>query len=50
MTQERVNISTDREDTMSYLLKGNDENGLTKDELNETITILILASSETVSL
>lgn len=47
--QARVQMNTDRQDFMSYLLKGDDKNGLTKDEINEAATILILAGSETVS-
>lgn len=46
--QARVQMNTDRQDFMSYLLRGDDKSGLTKDEINEAATILILAGSETV--
>ncbi|OQV06561.1 hypothetical protein CLAIMM_11111 [Cladophialophora immunda] len=40
---------TDREDFMSYILRHNDEKGMTKDEIGENSNILILAGSETTA-
>ena len=40
---------TDREDFMSYILRYNDEKGMTKDEIGENSNILILAGSETTA-
>lgn len=40
---------TDREDFMSYILRHNDEKGMTPDEIGENSNILILAGSETTA-
>lgn len=40
---------TDREDFMSYILRFNDEKGMTADEIGENANILILAGSETTA-
>lgn len=40
---------TDREDFMSYILRYNDEKGMTVDEIGENSNILILAGSETTA-
>lgn len=45
---KRVELGdTDREDFMSYILRHNDEKGLTKGELIENASLLIIADSET---
>lgn len=40
---------TDREDFMSYILRHNNEKGMTQDEIGENSNILILAGSETTA-
>jgi cytochrome P450 len=40
---------TEREDFMSYILRFNDEKGMTPDEIGENANILILAGSETTA-
>lgn len=40
---------TDREDFMSYILRFNDEKGMSPDEIGENANILILAGSETTA-
>lgn len=40
---------TDREDFMSYILRYNNEKGMTQDEIGENSNILILAGSETTA-
>ncbi|CAG9938600.1 unnamed protein product [Clonostachys rosea f. rosea IK726] len=47
---KRVELGkTDREDFMSYILRHNDEKGLTKGELVENASVLIIAGSETTA-
>lgn len=41
--------NTDREDFMSYILRYNNEKGMTPDEIGENANILILAGSETTA-
>ncbi|KAJ9622840.1 hypothetical protein H2204_011449 [Knufia peltigerae] len=41
--------NTEREDFMSYILRFNDEKGMTPDEIGENANILILAGSETTA-
>ena len=40
---------TDREDFMSYILRHNDEKGMTPDEIGENANVLIIAGSETTA-
>ena len=41
--------NTEREDFMSYILRYNDEKGMSADEIGENANILILAGSETTA-
>jgi hypothetical protein len=47
--RRRMNTKTDRKDILSYVLKLNDEKGLTLPELDATASIIILAGSESTS-
>ncbi|OAG04855.1 cytochrome P450 monooxygenase-like protein [Paraphaeosphaeria sporulosa] len=46
-TAKRIEKFTDRKDFMSYILKHNDEKGMTRDEIMRTSGVLIVAGSET---
>lgn len=45
----RMQKPTERPDFMSYILRHNDEKGMTKPEIEATVSILILAGSETTA-
>lgn len=45
----RLQRQTDRPDFMSYILRHNDEKGMTKPEIEATVATLILAGSETTA-
>ncbi|KAF2462739.1 cytochrome P450 monooxygenase-like protein, partial [Lindgomyces ingoldianus] len=46
-TMRRLEMKTDRKDFMSYILKHNDEKGMTTAEIMKTMSIVIIAGSET---
>lgn len=46
---ERLNLGSERPDIIEYIKKSNDEKGMTVPELEETLTILVLAGSETTA-
>ncbi|KAF2108459.1 cytochrome P450 monooxygenase-like protein [Lophiotrema nucula] len=46
-TARRLDVKTDRKDFMSYILKHNDEKGMTREEIMKTSGIVIIAGSET---
>ncbi|RDW85292.1 hypothetical protein BP6252_02882 [Coleophoma cylindrospora] len=48
-TEKRLEAKTDRIDFMTYILRHNDERGMSKEELMETSGLLILAGSETTA-
>ncbi|PBP27601.1 cytochrome P450 monooxygenase [Diplocarpon rosae] len=48
-TRHRLETETDRRDFMSYILRHNDEKGMSRDELMNTSELLILAGSETTA-
>ena len=48
-TARRLDMKTDRKDFMDYILRYNDERGMSRSELMETSAILILAGSETTA-
>lgn len=48
--EERLKITTDRKDFMSYMLREKGQKGMTDDEFKEAAGILVMAGSETVSL
>ena len=45
----RINLETQRADFMTDILKHNHENGLSIDEIRATLSVLIMAGSETVA-
>ena len=47
--QRRIAMQTDRKDFLSYILKANDEKGMTVPELEATSSVIILAGSESTS-
>ncbi|KAJ4346456.1 uncharacterized protein N0V89_010385 [Didymosphaeria variabile] len=48
-TAKRMDTKTDRKDFMSYILKHNDERGMSREEIMRTSGILIVAGSETTA-
>ena len=48
-TKKRLDAKTDRKDFMSYILRHNDDRGMTQEELMETSGMLIIAGSETTA-
>ncbi|KAL8694627.1 MAG: hypothetical protein Q9218_000722 [Villophora microphyllina] len=48
-TEQRLNRQTDRKDFMSYILRHNDQKGMTRDEIKGTTGALIIAGSETTA-
>ncbi|KAH8585652.1 cytochrome P450 monooxygenase-like protein [Bisporella sp. PMI_857] len=48
-TAKRLDLKTDRTDFMSYILRHNDERGMTRAEIENTSGLLIIAGSETTS-
>ena len=44
---QRIASKSDRPDFMKYILENNREGGLTREEINSTVTLLVLAGSET---
>jgi len=47
--KKRMNEGTDREDFMSYILRANDEKGMTLEEIESNVQFLIVAGSETTA-
>ena len=47
--QKRIALQTDRKDFLSYILRANDEKGMTIPELEATSSVIILAGSESTS-
>lgn len=47
---QRMQQKTDRPDFLTYLLRNNGENGMTRGEIDSTATLLILAGSDTSAL
>ena len=45
----RMALETDRKDFMSYILRHNDEKGMTLSEIKQTSKVLVLAGSETTA-
>lgn len=43
----RIALKSDRPDFMKYILENNHEGGMTREEINSTVTVLVLAGSET---
>ncbi|MCJ1388900.1 hypothetical protein MMC18_001751 [Xylographa bjoerkii] len=48
-TEKRLAMKTDRKDFMSYVLRHNDEKGMTEQEIKKTSGLLIIAGSETTA-
>ena len=48
-TQARLDRKTDRNDFMTYILRHNDERGMSKDEIMNSSGLLIIAGSETTA-
>ncbi|KAL2061337.1 hypothetical protein VTL71DRAFT_7610 [Oculimacula yallundae] len=48
-TQVRLNVETQRTDFMSYILRHNDEKGMSTDEIVNSSELLIIAGSETTA-
>ncbi|MCJ1432335.1 hypothetical protein MMC27_001691 [Xylographa pallens] len=48
-TEKRLAMKTDRKDFMSYVLRHNDEKGMTREEIKKTSGLLIIAGSETTA-
>lgn len=49
--ERRMNRDTDRPDFMTYIMKSQDtENGMTRQEIRDNASVLLVAGSETVSL
>ncbi|CAG8950203.1 hypothetical protein HYFRA_00008440 [Hymenoscyphus fraxineus] len=48
-TLRRLNASTDRNDFVSYILRHNDEKGMSREEMIQTCNVFILAGSETTA-
>ena len=46
---KRIEMKTDRADIMSYILRHNDESGMSRAEINSNAAILIIAGSETTA-
>jgi cytochrome P450 len=46
---KRMALETDRKDFMSYILRHNDEKGMTLSEIKQTSKVLVLAGSETTA-
>jgi cytochrome P450 len=47
--ERRIDQVTDKHDFMSYVLKYNDERGMSREEIQETFNILMIAGSETTA-
>ena len=47
--EKRIDQGTDRPDFMSYVLRHNDEKGMSREEINATFNILMIAGSETTA-
>lgn len=47
--EKRIDEKTDRPDFMSYVLRYNDEKGMSRAEINATFNILMIAGSETTA-
>ncbi|CAG8972058.1 hypothetical protein HYALB_00004923 [Hymenoscyphus albidus] len=48
-TLRRLNASSDRNDFVSYILRHNDEKGMSREEMIQTCNLFILAGSETTA-
>ncbi|KAH9219182.1 putative cytochrome P450 [Leptodontidium sp. 2 PMI_412] len=48
-TERRLDMDTDRKDFMSYILRHNDEKGMSRQELMKNSELLIIAGSETTA-
>lgn len=44
---QRIQAKTDRPDFMTHILQNNNEKGITRDEIDSTVALLILAGSDT---
>ena len=44
---QRIAMKSDRPDFMKYILENNREGGMTREDINSTVTLLVLAGSET---
>jgi hypothetical protein len=47
--EKRIDQQTDRPDFMSYVLRHNDEKGMSRDEIQATFNLLMIAGSETTA-
>jgi cytochrome P450 len=47
--EKRIDQKTDRPDFMSYVLRYNDEKGMSRQEINATFNLLMIAGSETTA-
>jgi cytochrome P450 len=47
--EHRIDKKTDRPDFMSYVLRYNDEKGMSRDEIQATFNLLMIAGSETTA-
>jgi cytochrome P450 len=47
--EKRIDQKTDRPDFMSYVLRHNDEKGMSREEINATFNLLMIAGSETTA-
>lgn len=45
--QKRIDTKSTRPDFMTYILRNNDEDGMTRDEIDSTVSLLVIAGSET---
>ncbi|KAL8855931.1 MAG: hypothetical protein Q9178_007445 [Gyalolechia marmorata] len=48
-TEQRLEQKTDRKDFMTYVLRHNDERGMTRDEIIGTSRVMLIAGSETTA-
>jgi len=49
MIEKRIDQGTDRPDFMSYVLRHNDEKGMSREEIQATFNLLMIAGSETTA-
>ncbi|KIW25940.1 uncharacterized protein PV07_09074 [Cladophialophora immunda] len=47
--EKRIDQGTERPDFMSYVLRHNDENGMSREEIQATFNVLMIAGSETTA-
>ena len=45
--QKRIDTKSTRPDFMTYILRNNNEDGMTRDEIDSTVSLLVIAGSDT---